>query len=317
MPWQWLADAVLLLHFGVVLFVVGGLLLVLVGNRLHWPWVNGLGFRLAHLAAIAVVVMQAWLGQACPLTTLESWLRTQAGSPSYEGSFVEHWVQRPTILSPRCGLPHRWPSSFIGAAKFNTIAVTLPDCRMILASVARSSSVGRCNGTRPVSMSASARTLALLLDRSRRQARRHHAGPDRHLPAAEDRSVHYLVDVLPRVDERPASRAEELTPRRWKTLFAGNPPRSTIHQFPNDGRGPTPPALWIHRQSAFVFGHEATTAIRLPRLPSPRQTSRIARDRARCRAMYPARRGETDGCVRPASTEVRRTSFPPADEARS
>ncbi len=94
MPWQWLADAVLLLHFGVVLFVVGGLLLVLVGNRLHWPWVNGLGFRVAHLAAIAVVVMQAWLGQACPLTTLESWLRTQAGSPSYEGSFIEHWVQR-------------------------------------------------------------------------------------------------------------------------------------------------------------------------------------------------------------------------------
>lgn len=90
MPWQWLADAVLLLHFGVVLFVVGGLLLVLVGNRLHWPWVNGLGFRVAHLAAIAVVVMQAWLGQACPLTTLESWLRTQAGSPSYEGSFIEH-----------------------------------------------------------------------------------------------------------------------------------------------------------------------------------------------------------------------------------
>ena len=89
-----LADAVLLLHFGIVLFVIGGLLLVLAGNLRGWRWVNGLGFRLAHLAAIGVVVVQAWLGQACPLTTLESWLRLQAGDAAYAASFVEHWVQR-------------------------------------------------------------------------------------------------------------------------------------------------------------------------------------------------------------------------------
>ncbi len=43
----------------------------------------------------------------------------------------------------------------------------------------------------------------------------------------------YLVDVLQRVGEHPASRVAELTPRRWKTLFAENPMRSDIHQFPN------------------------------------------------------------------------------------
>lgn len=43
----------------------------------------------------------------------------------------------------------------------------------------------------------------------------------------------YLVDVLQRVGEHPASRVEELTPRRWKTLFADQPLRSDIHQFPN------------------------------------------------------------------------------------
>ena len=75
MPFQLLADAVLVVHFGVVLFVVGGLVVVLAGNWLRWRWVNHLWFRLAHLAAIAVVVIQAWLGQYCPLTTLESWLR--------------------------------------------------------------------------------------------------------------------------------------------------------------------------------------------------------------------------------------------------
>lgn len=94
LPYQLLADVVLVLHFAIVAFVVGGLLLVVVGNVRRWRWVNNLWFRLAHLAAIGVVVAQAWLGQACPLTTLESWLRVQAGSPSYSKSFVEHWVQR-------------------------------------------------------------------------------------------------------------------------------------------------------------------------------------------------------------------------------
>lgn len=94
MPYQLLADAVLIVHFGVVLFVVGGLVLVVVGNSRHWRWVNGWWFRLAHLAAIAFVVVQAWLGQLCPLTTLESWLRVQAGSQQYGKSFIAYWVHR-------------------------------------------------------------------------------------------------------------------------------------------------------------------------------------------------------------------------------
>lgn len=93
LPYRLLADAVLLLHFGVVVFVIGGLVLVVAGNLARWPWVNRLWFRLAHVAAIAVVVVQAWLGHLCPLTTLESWLRVQAGSPPYANSFIEHWVQ--------------------------------------------------------------------------------------------------------------------------------------------------------------------------------------------------------------------------------
>ena len=92
--YQLLADLVLVLHFGVVLFVVGGLLAIVAGNFLHWGWVNSLWFRLAHLAAIGFVVLQSWLGQLCPLTTLESWLRVQAGGPAYSRSFIEHWVQR-------------------------------------------------------------------------------------------------------------------------------------------------------------------------------------------------------------------------------
>jgi hypothetical protein len=92
--YQMLADAVLAVHFGVVLFIVGGLIAILVGNARNWRWVNGWWFRVAHLTAIVVVALQAWLGQLCPLTVLESWLREQAGSASYQKSFIEHWLQR-------------------------------------------------------------------------------------------------------------------------------------------------------------------------------------------------------------------------------
>lgn len=94
LPYRLLADAVLLLHFGVVVFVVAGLAAIVFGNLRGWRWVNGLWFRLAHLGAIGVVIVQSWLGRLCPLTVLESWLREQAGGAAYDRSFVEHWVQR-------------------------------------------------------------------------------------------------------------------------------------------------------------------------------------------------------------------------------
>lgn len=93
-PYAWLADAVLVLHFAVVLFVVGGLVLVVAGNLLRWHWVNQLWFRLAHLAAIAVVVAESWLGIDCPLTTLEAWLRMRSGAVAHGEGFIAHWLQR-------------------------------------------------------------------------------------------------------------------------------------------------------------------------------------------------------------------------------
>jgi len=94
MPWFLLADAVLVLHLGIVAFVIGGLLLIVAGNRAGWSWVNRWPLRLAHLGAIAFVVAESWLGITCPLTTLESWLRSQGGGARYQASFIEHWVGR-------------------------------------------------------------------------------------------------------------------------------------------------------------------------------------------------------------------------------
>ena len=44
--------------------------------------------------SIAIVAAQAWLRVDCPLTTLEMWLRAQAGLPTYGQGFVGHWLQR-------------------------------------------------------------------------------------------------------------------------------------------------------------------------------------------------------------------------------
>lgn len=89
-----LADALLALHVGVVVFVVGLLPLVLAGGALGWHWVRGFGLRLTHLALMVFIAAQAWLGQLCPLTVWEQALRRAAGQGSYGESFIEHWLSR-------------------------------------------------------------------------------------------------------------------------------------------------------------------------------------------------------------------------------
>ncbi len=92
LPYQALADLVLMLHVAVVAFVIGGLVFIVAGGLRGWRWVNAYWFRLAHLIAIAVVAAQAWLGAACPLTSLEMSLREEARLATYSGSFIEHWL---------------------------------------------------------------------------------------------------------------------------------------------------------------------------------------------------------------------------------
>lgn len=87
------ADALLFSHVMFVLFVVFGLALILLGKVMGWLWVRNLWFRIAHLVAIAVVVLQSWAGVICPLTIWEMALRERAGSATYAGSFISHWLE--------------------------------------------------------------------------------------------------------------------------------------------------------------------------------------------------------------------------------
>ena len=84
------ADALLVLHFAIVVFIVGGLILVWIGAAARWAWIRNRWFRYAHLGAIVFVAGEALLGFACPLTIWEDLLR---GGVRPE-SFIGRWVYR-------------------------------------------------------------------------------------------------------------------------------------------------------------------------------------------------------------------------------
>lgn len=82
MLYRILADAVVVLHFAFVLFVVlGGLF------ALRWPRAAWL-----HLPAAVWGAGIEFLGGICPLTPLEIRLRRLGGEAGYSGGFVEHYI---------------------------------------------------------------------------------------------------------------------------------------------------------------------------------------------------------------------------------
>ena len=89
-----LADLVVLVHFGYLLFTVGGEIIILIGGLLSWKWVRNLSFRIIHLIAIVIVSLEAIIGAFCPITILEYQLRRRAGQEIEEEiSFVGRIVR--------------------------------------------------------------------------------------------------------------------------------------------------------------------------------------------------------------------------------
>ena len=84
-----LANAVLIIHFLFVLFVVGSLPVIWIGAWLRLNFVRNIRFRIAHLTAILFVVGESLLGMVCPLTTWEDELRQLETSDS----FIQRWLQ--------------------------------------------------------------------------------------------------------------------------------------------------------------------------------------------------------------------------------
>ena len=77
-----LADLIVVLHLGFVLFVVLGGALALRWPRVAW----------VHLPCAVWGALISFAGWICPLTPLENRLRRTGGAAGYEGGFVEHYL---------------------------------------------------------------------------------------------------------------------------------------------------------------------------------------------------------------------------------
>jgi len=87
---QTLAALVLLVHFGIVLFNVGGLVAIPLGGWFAWSWVRIFWWRALHLLSLGIVALQAMLGQACFLTIWQMTLaRHSSGEPP---PMIATWV---------------------------------------------------------------------------------------------------------------------------------------------------------------------------------------------------------------------------------
>jgi hypothetical protein len=83
-----LADLVLLLHLLVVVFNIGGLLLIVAGGFAGWQCIRYRRWRLVHLALALLIAIEAWVGANCPLTVLENALRGQQNAQSFVGRIM-------------------------------------------------------------------------------------------------------------------------------------------------------------------------------------------------------------------------------------
>ncbi|MGL1863126.1 MAG: DUF2784 domain-containing protein [Pseudodesulfovibrio sp.] len=90
-----LADAILVVHFCIALYITYSLPVIWLGRIFKWQFVHNLWFRLSHIGLMAVVMLESLIGMLCPLTTWEADLRHAAGGGTGDGqSFVAHWVRK-------------------------------------------------------------------------------------------------------------------------------------------------------------------------------------------------------------------------------
>lgn len=77
-----LADAVIVVHFSFIAFVIAGGLFVLWRPRLAW----------LHVPAAVWGALIEFAGWICPLTPLENHLRLLGGGEEYGGDFIVHYI---------------------------------------------------------------------------------------------------------------------------------------------------------------------------------------------------------------------------------
>ena len=82
MSYRLIAEGVLVLHLGFILFVLLGAALAM-----RWRWLFAV-----HVPAVAWAIFIELTGGFCPLTYAENYLRHKAGQSGYAESFIEHYL---------------------------------------------------------------------------------------------------------------------------------------------------------------------------------------------------------------------------------
>ena len=76
------ADLIVLIHFGFILFVIFGGFLVLKWKKFIW----------LHVPAAVWGTLIEFFGWLCPLTTLENELRRNKDGGAFSTGFIEHYI---------------------------------------------------------------------------------------------------------------------------------------------------------------------------------------------------------------------------------
>ncbi|HVN72632.1 MAG TPA: DUF2784 domain-containing protein [Desulfomonilia bacterium] len=81
--WQILADGVVLLHLGFIIFVIFGGIFIVFQSKVLW----------FHIPCVIWGILVELIGFICPLTPLENYMRIHAGRSPYSGDFVIHYIE--------------------------------------------------------------------------------------------------------------------------------------------------------------------------------------------------------------------------------
>ena len=85
-----IAALILILHFGIIIFITSLFFLVPIGYKYNWQFVKNKKLRIIHLGLITFISLETVLGLACPLTYLENFFLEKN---TYE-FFLSYWISQ-------------------------------------------------------------------------------------------------------------------------------------------------------------------------------------------------------------------------------
>ncbi len=87
-----IADIILILHFGIILFITSLFFLIPVGYKFNWIFTKNIKIRVFHAGLMTFVTIETFLGIACPLTYLENYFLNE--NENENKLFLSYWLNK-------------------------------------------------------------------------------------------------------------------------------------------------------------------------------------------------------------------------------